>query len=676
MQTLDERITAWARATPSNQQRQGPTLADLGGLDQVVADADHFTNGAFLGYLVCAAAREEQASPAALNDVIVTGLESSTRHSAFAHAVDTLAASPGLARALGSKATRALLKRVSDAQDADDDPAVALIGAEAAECLTQLALAGAVAPARLLGTMDEVTEDAAALPAEFASRLPRLLGVLDAHHPAAGMREALERCLAPDHTFRDAAFELALGDVRTALQQDSYRQMADQLKDSRQRFAQLSAADPDRLDARIYMAGIDGLLGLSAPNAPERVTEAAARLQEALERYRAWRSRTTTPAWARSREEDITAWAELTALLNEAAQHMGDADPWYDHCQGILTALLRAYTAHHTVTVVTETPAHAVVEQMVAPVVEDAFLRHDNRMRVLEHALAYDDELRNDPDAQNLRAALAARIRRTETNTPESEVDTGKGRRWQQLARQFPDDFATVTDGLPDNVLDRLELRLRDSDDFTQSITDPKYSRLMERIVGRLRESRDWIPGIAQPFHALLDATVHYALRCYDVGRTMGGGYTEFLRLRDKDGKKQKVDESLFHQHYRECLSFTPLFRQVHTEVIDKAGGRADVVFTFSTAQFNVECKIEEGDASEEGLHKYVSQATEYQNTGPSFAVLLVLDKTVGAEGAVNFFDSVWIEEVQRSGEMEPCLVVVIRVPGGRDNPNQLRPAS
>jgi hypothetical protein len=110
-------------------------------------------------------------------------------------------------------------------------------------------------------------------------------------------------------------------------------------------------------------------------------------------------------------------------------------------------------------------------------------------------------------------------------------------------------------------------------------------------------------------------------------------------------------------------------------EAGDPAGGRADILVTFNSASFNVECKIEDDDASENGLRKYVAQASEYQNTGPGFAILLALDKTVGAEGAVNLFDSIWIEHVQRHGEREPRLVVIIRIPGGRENPNQLRPA-
>ncbi|MFB6977418.1 hypothetical protein [Streptomyces scopuliridis] len=678
MHVMDERISAWARTAAPDQRRAGPTLDDLGGLDEVLTHTDYLTSGPFLGILVSAAANEppDTPLPSALGDAIIKGLASSTRHLAFAEAVDALATHPRLVGDLGTKATRTLLRRLTDAQDAGDDPATALIGAEAAECLVQLTLVGIATPAQLLGAMDMVTEDTAALPTEFASRLPRLLGVLDAHHPGAGLREALKRCLIPEHTFRDAAFELALSDVRTALEQDNYHAMVEQLTVCKQRLAELTAVAPDRLDAQIYLAGIDGLLGLSAPDAPTRVAEAAQALHDRLQHYRAWRIRTSTPAWAKGRQDDITAWYELTVLLDHAAQHMGDEDPWYTHGHGILTALLRAYTAHHTVKVLTGAPAEQVVETLVTPVIEDAFLRRENRFRILEHALTHDEELRDDEAAQRLFASLNARLNSPAFHEPGGGGDPGKARRWPQLARQLPSEFAAFADQNSEHVLDRLELALRDSEEFLLSMTDAKYSRLMDELIVRLEKSRDWIAGVAEPFQVLLEATVRFAFLCYDVGRKMGGGYTEYLRARDKDGKKQKVDEALFHQHYREFLAVTALFRVAQFEVIDKAGGRTDVLVTFPTAYFNVECKIEEKDASKDGLRTYVAQAAEYQNAGPSFAILLALDKTVGKEGAANLFDSIWIEEVQRPGELEPCLVVVVRVPGGRESPNDLRPAS
>lgn len=678
MHPMDQRITVWARSVSADARRNGPTLTDLGGKDEVLAAAAYFTNGPFLDHLVLALAHQLEHEPgdeAELHDLLLAGLAATTQHAAFACAVDALTHRPALTRALGVRLTKILLRRLTDAQDAGDDPAAALIGAEAADFLVQLALSQTISPARLLGAMDEVTEDPAVLPVEFAARLPRLLGVLDAHHPAAGLYEALERCLPFDHLFRDAAFELALADIRTALQQRDYATMADRLRNCRQRFTDLTAVDPDRIDAQIYRAGIDGLLGLSAPDGPQRVAAAADTLRKNLQRYRSWRMRTTTPSWASGRQDDITAWAQLTTLLDQAARHIGHDDPWYGDGHDILTALLAAYTAHHTVLVLTDTPAMPVVETLVAPVIEDTFLQQENRKRTLEYALTHEEDLRDDPAAQRLYAALSVRSTAPSGSDPAlPPADRGKERRWRQLARQLPDYFPILANQTPDDVLDKLELALRDSDDFASSIADPKYVRLMNGLITRLQTSLDWIPGIAEPFQSLLDATIRYAYLCYDIGRKMGGGYTEYLRLRNKDGKKQKVDEALFHQHYREVLTFSALFRQVHSEVIDKGGGRADILFTFNTAQFNVECKIEEDDASETGLRIYVAQAAEYQNTSAAFAILLALDKTVAAEGAINLFDSIWIETVQRPGETTPCHVIIVRVPGGRDNPNLLRP--
>ncbi|MFE2536854.1 hypothetical protein [Streptomyces sp. NPDC059371] len=54
-----------------------------------------------------------------------------------------------------------------------------------------------------------------------------------------------------DHTCRDATFELALGDLRQALEQDQYTPMAEQLRKTQDRLAELITLDPDRLDAQL-----------------------------------------------------------------------------------------------------------------------------------------------------------------------------------------------------------------------------------------------------------------------------------------------------------------------------------------------------------------------------------------------------------------------------------------
>ncbi|MFF7249859.1 hypothetical protein ACFZBU_38850 [Embleya sp. NPDC008237] len=683
MTTVEGHLTAWARNATPTQRRSGPTFDDLGGTPTVTAAAPALANGPLLPFLIQALAHHLAADNtvddvAPIRDAVLDAMKTHDNHTAYAGATDALAAAPTLAAALGTPLTRTLVARLRAATDDEDDLSRALIGAEAADCLVQLTLADVITAAKVLGALDEATEDPAALAPELATRLPRLLGVLHAHHPDAGLDQALTRFLALDHTHLDAAFELALDDLRTALETDDYTTMAEQLRRTRDHFAAITATDPDRVDAHLYRAALDAVLGLSAPDARTRVPLAAAELRTALHRYTSWRRGAATVTWAAGRTAGITAWAELVAILAAAAPYLDAADPWYAGGPAVLSPLLRAYTAHHSVAVAVTTDASpaAAARILVMPIVEDTFLRHEHRSRILLHAIDHDDAFRDDPAAYQLRAAIE-RAAATQPAAPDGvgERDQGKARRWHRVADVFgPEEFAALADTISDRSLDRLELELRTGEDVAASIRDPKYDRLMSRLLDDLGRSADWLPGIAEEFNALLDVTVRFAYHCYDIGRKMGGSYTEFLRLRDKDGRKQKVDEALFHQYYREWISVTGLFRVVNCEVDDRAGGRADLVFSFGAVHFSVECKIEENDATETGLRTYVSQATEYQNTSAAFAILLALDKTVGAEGAVNIFDSIWIEHVQRPGESEPCRVVIVRVPGGREQPNRLRP--
>ncbi|MEU3431717.1 hypothetical protein [Streptomyces gardneri] len=584
MQAIDERIAQWAAHASRSERRAGPSIDDLGGQSEVLAAMDRFADGPMLPYLVSAVGRQYcEAGPEAATpfyDGVLSCLRRQHNHSAFAGAVDALTGHPGLAQALGRPLVRILVERLNDGRDSDDDVMLALIGAEAADCMVQLAMAQVIGPSRLLGAMDEATEEPHQLPEALAVRLPRLIGVLAAHHPTIGLRGLLERCLGPEHMFRDAAFELALIDLRDALEQNDYDAMAAQLRQTQARLTELLGNDPDRVDARLYHAAIESILGFSAPDAVTRVPQAVANVRAELRRYRSWRRRTTTPGWARSRDKDITAWAELAFLLEAAVTHMGDDDPWYGNVTPILSALLHAYTAHNTVTVLKDTPTGSAVRTMVAPVIEDAFLRNENRRQFLQYALTHDEDLRDDPAARELHTSLSVRASQSTpsagSRTGGWRADPGKGRRWHRLAGLFDaDDFQGLAESSTEHMLDRLELALRNQEDFLATISDAKYGRLLERLRRELGKSRDWLPDIAEPFMLLLEATIRYAYMCYDIGRQIGGGYTEFLRLRDKDGKKQKVDEALFHQHYQEVLTYSALFRVVQCEAINVGGGRA-----------------------------------------------------------------------------------------------------
>ncbi|MFD0535331.1 hypothetical protein ACFQY7_17850 [Actinomadura luteofluorescens] len=105
---MDERITAWAHSVPAGARRDGPSLADLGGKDEVLAADAYFFDGPFLDHLVSAVAHQMEhevengeGDDADLHELVIAGLAATTRHVAFAGAVDALTRHPALARALG-----------------------------------------------------------------------------------------------------------------------------------------------------------------------------------------------------------------------------------------------------------------------------------------------------------------------------------------------------------------------------------------------------------------------------------------------------------------------------------------------------------------------------------------------------------------------------------------------
>ncbi|WP_131738842.1 hypothetical protein [Actinomadura roseirufa] len=679
MNQAAEMIATWAATASSHELRVGPDADDLGGPDTVGAHAQDLAEGQFLPILVQIASHEHGRAPGAsatvvMRDAVVAGMTHNQRHSAFASAADTLTQHMDFAAALGRPLARALSRRLRDGLESQDLE-VAHIAIEAAECLLTLTLASVTAPWDLLSVIEEAGEAPERLAEPFAVRLPRILGLLDQTHPTVHLHSALLRLLQLDHTHADAAFELAMIDLRTAFNSSTRETMLQGLTTVRTRLAELWEHTEARQDAGIYLAAIDALLAFGGPDTARQVNDAAARLRAQYHHYRAWLQGTPTPAWALPRQQEITSWSETIMIIEEAAAHLDDEVSWLAPPRA-LHALLKVYTC---AAVPASLSVKAAGEALLQPVVEASFLRHSHRQQLLEAALTELPEFRDDPTAIRLAEKLRD-LQATAQKIPGGDAG-GKALRWPLLAAELPEhqlqDFlASVPDG-QESSLDAIELALRSRRNVEAIATDPKRSRLLERLVEELSASPDWIPGIADPFRILLDYTIQFAFTCYDNGRQMGGPYTEYLRARDPSGRKQKIDERLFHQDYLRCLTFTDIASLLKAEVISIGGGRVDLLASFGAVQFPIECKIEEDDASRESLRGYAGQPAQYTVTRSAFAILLVLDLTGHEEGTADVYSSIWIERVRRQHEDHDRFIVTIRIPGGRVDPNRLRtPAS
>lgn len=161
--------------------------------------------------------------------------------------------------------------------------------------------------------------------------------------------------------------------------------------------------------------------------------------------------------------------------------------------------------------------------------------------------------------------------------------------------------------------------------------------------------------------------TMLYLVSRYNIGATMGGQRTAFLRT--VAGARPALEKPL-HQDYYEWLKQGPIYNIIQAEAINRSRGRADVLVRFRNASFCVECKRELNDASHDGPRTYVGQAAVYTDTDAAFGILPVLDLTTPPTGAPDLFSSVWVELVQREREQGSRYIVIARLPGNKPEPS------
>jgi hypothetical protein len=675
---INEQITAamqtWAQHADAAQLAAGPHPADLGGLATVADAAADLALSPWLVYLVDIAAHDIEPADDQLrrriDRAVVDGFAHHDRVSSYASAAARLLIYPGLAHRLGRALEVALLARAEQATSPTADSASAAVGATAAEAVLHLSTTGTLRPHRLLAYLTDLADTIGTMPAELCVRLPRMVGIAHEHFADDDLLTILEQLLTIPDAEPDAVFELALASLRRALNANDLAALMPALVEARDGFAATEAGAEARHDARAYGAAIDAIVAFDRSDQGP-FHDAVARLDAAVTQHHAWLSGMHSPPWRWARGQAEAAWLQLSTSMVAAAQSGRDAC-WY-HPQRAIAGLLDAYQAARTFTAWTARTGEVCgVEVLIRPAVESAFLRDANRLALLDHALASDAAFSDDGAAQDLHEAVHRALNRGSAQPVASKEDGGDAgkvlaRLPAILTRLGVRDAADIAVQLHPDLLGRLETLLWNEEVASSATGNVKLDRLYEKLTNELSSSSDWIHEIAGPFKILLRQTLLYLDSRFDIGATMSGERTAFLRVKpDADPAKERP----LHQDYYEWLTQGPIHNAVFAEVIDRGGGRADIVVRFANASFCVECKRELRDASPEALRAYAGQPSAYTATDAAFGILLVLDLTGHPTGAPDLFSSVWIEPVQRAPEEQPRQIIVARLPGNRPAPS------
>lgn len=675
---MDGSVTAslqvWAQHATSDELRMGPRAEQLGGRAAVAAAAEELADSPLFVYLVDLAGNDEAAaadeSREQLDRAVLRGVAEHSRYSSYASAIACLLTHPSLSRRLGRALEHALQRRAEAGAATGAEPATGAIGATALEAWLHLCATGSMREHRLLAFLTDLPDVIADVPLQMAARLPRVTGLAHEYFGDGDLLTLLQRLVDIPEAEADAGFELALGDLRRALDAEDQDDFLLALAQARSGFAAVDATDEARHDAQAYAAALDAIMAFGRSD-PAALRDAVSRLKAAVNQHSAWLSGGYLPAWTWARTQAETAWLHLSATLAAAAEPLHEPC-WYHPSQAI-AALRDAYRAGRSFTASAESDGSRGVEILIRPTIEGSLVRDANRLALLDHALAHDPAFAGDEAAQQLHAAVHAAVNALKTAGPPPQTAEGGDGLGKELSR-LPavlhhfgiSNAASLVAQVPPSLLEIIESVLWNEKIAYAESGNIKVERKLRELQRELAASPDWLGQIAGPFKMLLQQTILYLVSRYNIGTTMGGERTAFLRTA---GRKAALEKPL-HQDYFEWLNQGPIYNIIQAETINRGRGRADVLVRFRSASFCVECKRELDDASHDGLRAYAGQAAVYTDTDAAFAILLALDLTTPPTGAPDLFSSVWVEKVQRGREEHPRYVVIARLPGNKRDPS------
>ncbi len=629
---------------------------------------------------------------ARVTGAFVDGLAEQNSVLALSGSLEVLLASPAALGTHGPALLDALLGEL--AQTVQDAPILAGTRLDAA---VRLAVGKAVSPFRVWDFLDRLSVRDA--PEDFVELLPRTLGAaLDSWASEEAAANTLRRLLGEltqlDVSDSDAVYELGCDRLRIALSDSDLAQVTQHLADARRDLV-ASTADEARSDADCLVAACDAVLAFSRHDAAG-VADAAARLTRALEQLTAWQLRTHQPAWTRPRNSALLGWNQLLLLLDSAAGTLADTvwmTPW-----NALDAVLSAYSSIRTVQPLGQ-DTDTGVALLVKPAVEDAFLREQSFLRILERAVEQPEHRAvntpfDQPTAEILLNRVCARQPRTSgtagSGAPDGadnseDEDPPAGRRLYRLApllvRTMGEKAALdLTADLTDEEVAFLGGLAEQADQSRFAADDPVVIPLLDKILGQLAGHPHYTGRVPVTFSELVYQTILFLKSRLDLNKTSllgkrrrNGEPVYDYRQRPEKDQPQPLEEDL-QLDFRGWLDSGPLHHAVSAEPIDLALGRGDIIVRFDTLHYLAEIKKDDADNSRQHIETtYLTQTAEYGNTNVPFGLLLVLDLTpkTSSGGTLRLDELIWVATHRPAGSTVDRKVVVGVLPGNRLPPSE-----
>lgn len=489
---------------------------------------------------------------------------------------------------------------------------------------------------------------------EFLRYAAKVVGVAFSHWRDKELVEVLRK-LAPIEAVRpEATFELGMAFLAEAMDKTDSCTAAIAFSEASEWFRQSESASDFNPEAGLYHDGL--VLLLNFHNGASCVSFSAINARVQQHGFNLCSSSFSGPPWLGSRQAEAVCWsafascvAGLTCTLEEPS--------WWEPAVVIEGFLLSVYSASRSIL---RRDQNGGIEAIVRPRIRKSVATQKGQAHQihiwLKHNVTHDWSV----DAQELLAEIDALIEQSGTlKKPPEEMSARTSLTSIISSSKIPEEYKNALIGV---VKSAVSLQL-------DNLTGVE-AEIIERCCKVVWGHADYASNMngKRLFDTVLLWLVRFTFNRLEL--TMGNDPTAAYLFERDDGILPHEDE-LQLDFFRWIAA---LAAGSDLEPTNVASGRADIRLRSGPERLVVEVKREEKDCSFDELFKlYAAQTTDYQNVSIRLGVLLVLDiATPNREGTPHLSSLFDIRQVFRSGELEPRLILIVKMPGRRKRPSDL----
>lgn len=621
------------------------TIDDLGGVDEILADADRLYAAPFLDILAEMIRIASPTEGARLHDFLVGGFDVARDPQSFRDAIDLLIRSATLRTAIAQAVVTIFTRRIREHTTERE----ALIAAYSLEGLFRLALEGDVSRHRPLLELAEVAPDA---PGPFVQHVAKIGGAAFHAWGDDDLLTMLHRLLDNEEAEGEAAFELGLAHLARAFDGEDMATILAGMDTARLLFDRACAVDDDRSDARAYRSAIDLVLGFVANQSAAEMQETLTDLVTAAQDRAAVLRTGCVAPWLAPRQDVDLEWFELARTVQRAADDL--ARPSWINAATTMDRIFAVYDASCTI-------AHGNgLRSVLRPRVEAALLCERGLAAHLDDLLSEGQW----PDAQQ-RIAQNLRARLDEAySAGAKQGKVGENEQYPLLARILPKD--TPIEQIPSDMARSLEVGLESHVVHSRELANPVLQRVLATLRGQLSASSEYTGEVQQAFDAVLQQILIFCSDRQNAGIRDLGSRGAYLRAHDPS-------EADLQSDLRDFLKGNLVGAEVLSEVSGIASGRTDLYISLGGPAFVIELKKHEGAFSREAANRYRAQAISYQAANVRIGFLGALELVDRLGPVPSIEECLWHSAYVPEGGALARHLIVFRVPGRLKSPSALR---